>query len=316
MKNEHLIQQFNGIWPTMITPFTDTGILDTDALAHLIAWYLERQVNGLFTVCQSSEMFYLSLEERVTLAATVVKLVEGQVPVIASGHISDTLTAQVEEVQRVADTGVDAVVLVTNRFAQPTDPDTVWQQNLERFLARVPDDIALGFYECPYPYKRLLTPELLAWCAATGRFLFLKDTSCDLAQMRAKQAAVQNSYLKIFNANAATLLDSLRAGLAGYSGVMANFHPQVYAWLWHNWTTLPDKAQEVQDFLGAASLIERQVYPVNAKYFLQLEGIPISLHTRCRDANTLTDSCKFEVAQFRAITRRYMHGSQFINLKL
>jgi 4-hydroxy-tetrahydrodipicolinate synthase len=286
----------------MITPFTGANTLDFAALEYLVAWYLERGVTGLFAVCQSSEMFYLSLDERVSLARAVVKLAEGRVPVIASGHVSDTLAEQADEVQHIAATGVDAVVLVTNRFAPQTDSDAVWQQNIERFLSLIPDDIALGFYECPYPFKRLLSPELLTWCAQTGRFLFLKDTSCDLDQMRAKQTAVDGSALKIFNANAATLLDSLKLGLAGYSGVMANFHPELYAWLWQNWSAMPDEAQQLQNFLGAASLIERQVYPVNAKYYLQLEGLPISLHTRARDPRELTASARLEVEQFHALS--------------
>ena len=303
----------DGIWPTMITPFTDADTVDEAALEALVAWYLDRQVNGLFAVCQSSEMFYLSLEERVQLAATVVKLVKGQVPVIASGHISTDPAAQVEEVSRIAATGVDAVVLVTNRFAAPEESDAVWQRNLEWFLAHLPADIPLGFYECPYPYKRLLTPTLLAWCAATGRFLFLKDTSCDLTQMEAKQAAVRHSTLKIFNANAATLLASLQLGLAGYSGVMANFHPELYAWLWQNWRTAPAVAQRLQDFLGSASLIERQVYPVNAKYYLQLEGLPLTLQTRSRASQDLTSSAQLEVVQWRAVAQRYWNAERSHN---
>ena len=293
----------NGVWPTMITPFTDADALDFGALERLVAWYLERGVDGLFAVCQSSEMFYLSLDERIDLARAVVKLADGRVPVIASGHVSDSLAAQADEVQRIAATGVDAVVLVTNRFAAPGDADAVWRENLERFMALIPADIALGFYECPYPYKRLLSPDLLAWCAQTGRFLFLKDTSCDLDQMRAKQAAVAGSALKLFNANAATLLDSLKLGLAGYSGVMANFHPELYVWLWRNWAAQPGAAQQMQNFLGAASLVERQVYPVNAKYHLQLEGLPLGLHTRVRDAHDLTASARLEIEQLRALSR-------------
>ncbi len=58
----------------------------------------------------------------------------------------------------------------------------------KQFLGMIPDSIPLGFYECPHPYKRVLDPETMAWCASTGRFIFLKDTCCDLAQIRAKLA--------------------------------------------------------------------------------------------------------------------------------
>ena len=96
----------------MLTPFKDNKI-DYASLERLIGWYEENGADGLFAVCQSSEMFWLSLRERTELAAFVKK--HSSVPVIASGHISDDLDDQVAELNRIADTGVDAVILLTNR---------------------------------------------------------------------------------------------------------------------------------------------------------------------------------------------------------
>ena len=41
--------------------------------------------------CQSSEIFFLSLEERIEVAKFVVERAAGRVPVVASGHISDSI---------------------------------------------------------------------------------------------------------------------------------------------------------------------------------------------------------------------------------
>lgn len=293
----------DGVWPTMVTPFTADDQIDDTALEAMVEWYLARDVSGLFAVCQSSEMFHLSLAERVSLARRVVELVGGRAEVIASGHISDNLDAQIDEVLRIAETGVDAVVLVTNRFARQGESDDVWKRNLERLLAAVPADVQLGFYECPHPYRRLLHPELLAWCSATERFVFLKDTCCDLAQIEAKLAV--GGSIKLFNANAATLLGSLQAGAAGYSGVMANFHPQLYAWLCRHWATDRDASRRLQAFLGVASAIEARAYPICAKYYLQLEGLPLSLHARTRPVTDLIDGYRRETAQLRQLTTAY-----------
>ena len=54
----------NGVWPVMLTPFTDDNRVDYDSLEKLINWYIENGVAGLFADCQSSEMFFLSLEVR------------------------------------------------------------------------------------------------------------------------------------------------------------------------------------------------------------------------------------------------------------
>jgi 4-hydroxy-tetrahydrodipicolinate synthase len=292
----------DGVWPTMITPFTDANTLDLSALESLVAWYLDRGVDGLFAVCQSSEMFYLSLEERVRLARAVVEFAAGRVGVVASGQISEALEAQVEEVSRIAETGVDAVVLVTNRFAQADEDDAAWIGNVERFLDHIPQEIALGWYECPYPYKRLFSPATLRWCIDSGRFIFLKDTCCDLDTIAARQAMMQGTSFKLYNANAATLLASLQLGVAGYSSVMANFHPELYAWLCRNWRRAPEQAQELQAFLGVASLMGGQVYPVNAKYYLQLEGVPIALECRTRRADELRSDHKLQVEQLRTLS--------------
>ncbi|MCQ6561506.1 dihydrodipicolinate synthase family protein [Paenibacillus mendelii] len=292
-----------GVWPTMVTPFTEAGTIDYDALERAVEWYIEKGVDGLFAVCQSSEMFHLSLEERVELAAFVKRKAAGRVPVIASGHIADTFEDQVIELQALADTGVDALVLITNRLAAENESDDRWTSRLEKLLLELPADLPLGFYECPYPYKRLITPELLRWCANTGRFHFLKDTSCDIASIQAKLQAVKGTSLSIYNANSATLLETLKLGVQGYSGVMANFHPELYGWLTKNWQQLPEQAEALEDLLSIMSLIEKQLYPVNAKYHLMLEGVFNTMYGRSKDHRAFTATNQLEVEQLRRISQ-------------
>lgn len=287
----------NGVYPVMLTPFTADDKVDFASLGRIIDWYIANGAAGLFAVCQSSEMFFLSLEERVAIAGFVTEYTAGRVPVLASGHISDTIDSQAGELNAIAQTGADAVILLTNRLAKEDESDRVWLDNLQKLLARLPADVPLGFYECPYPYKRVISPELLAWCADTGRFYFIKDTSCCIDNIAAKLAAIKGSTLKLFNANTSTLLESLSLGAGGFSGVMANFHADLYVWLINNFAKEPEKARKVADFLTVASLIERQVYPVNAKYYQQSLGNFSSVHTRVKDAELLDHTAMLEIDQ-------------------
>ncbi|MEF2246034.1 dihydrodipicolinate synthase family protein [Paenibacillus sp. IITD108] len=299
----------NGVWPTMITPFTENNEIDYASLGKLIDWYIERGVDGLFAVCQSSEMFKLSLEERVALAAFTVERSAGRVPVIASGHISDAMEDQIYELQAISKTGIAALVLITNRLASEDESDEVLKNRLEELLQHLPKELPLGFYECPAPYKRLMTPELLRWCADTGRFQFLKDTSCDVEEIRAKVEAVSGTGLKLYNANSATLLETLKLGAAGYSGVMANFHPELYVWLVKNFQQFPAEAQLLSDQLSLASFIERQVYPVNAKYHMMLEQVSSNYLSRTRDASQFHATNRLEVEQLHRLAKHWR--SQF-----
>ena len=292
----------DGIWPVMLTPFTDEGEVDYTALEKLVDWYINNGVNGLFAVCQSSEMFYLTLEERLKVAKCVVKAAAGRVPVVASGHVSDSMDEQVAEINAMAKTGVEAVVLITNRLAKEEEGNEIWRANCEKLLNGLETDIPLGFYECPYPYKRLLSVENIKWCSQTGRFYFLKDTCCDLEQIKEKLKAIKGTNLKLYNANTTTLLESLRAGAKGYSGVMANFHPRLYGWLCEH--IEDERADELSAFLSMASLIERQYYPVNAKYHLNaLEKLPMKTVCRVKDADGMTDTFKMEVKMLDELAR-------------
>ncbi|MDF2615556.1 MAG: Dihydrodipicolinate synthetase family [Sedimentibacter sp.] len=292
-----------GVWPVMLTPFKDSGEVDEKGLEALVNWYIDSGVKGLFAACQSSEIFKLSLEEKVKISEITVRISDGRVPVIASGHTADSLEEQAREIAAIAKTGVEAVVLITNRLAKEHESDDVWIDNFHKLMNMTDPEIKLGFYECPFPYKRLMTRKLIEESIKTGRFHFLKDTCCDAEQIREKLKILKGTDLKLYNANATLLLESLRDGATGYSGVMASFHPELYVWLCENY--MKTEADEVQDVLTMCSIIERQLYPVNAKYHLkEIEKLPIEINSRVQDKNLLTETFKKEVQMMNNLCSR------------
>lgn len=280
-----------GTYPTMITPYHDDNTVDYEAVKNITNWYIDNGCTGIFAVCQSSEMIYLSLEEKVKIAKTVVETVKASgknVSVVASGHNSDDMNAQIEEMTAIANTGVDAIVWVSNRLDLHNDGDDVWIKNAEYLLSKLPEDIAIGIYECPYPYKRLLTPKILDWCISTGRFAFIKDTCCDPDMLEARLEQLKGTSIKLFNANSQTFLYTLRHGAAGFSGIMGNFHPDLYAWVCDNYEKEPEKAERVQGFLTLTAFLEALAYPQTAKYHMNKAGVPMSLWSRSCDQKKFT----------------------------
>lgn len=286
----------DGVYPTMVTPFTDDNKIDYNGVLGILDYYSKNGVDGIFAICQSSEIFFLSFEERLELLKFIMKNKPEGMSVVASGHTADDLDTQIYEANAFINEGIDAYVFIANRFAKQDEDDSVFLRNYEKMVSSIPE-IGLGVYECPYPYKRLMTPETLRQCALDGRLKFLKDTCCRIKDIEAKLKAVEGLGLKIYNANSATLLESLRAGCAGFSGVMGNFHPELYSWLCKNYKTEPEKAEQVQAFLAFASLAECQMYPVNAKYHLGLCGVDVGYNCRVKDASLFSESNKKEIDQ-------------------
>jgi 4-hydroxy-tetrahydrodipicolinate synthase len=276
-------KKIDGIIAVMLTPFDGDGKIDYESLLRLIEWYINHRVDVLFAVCQSSEMFYLSLAERVALSRFVVERAAGRLPVISSGHVGQTREEQLDELAAIATTEPDALVLVTNRLDPENHGEKILRENLDWLLARLPADLPLGLYECPAPYRRLLSDDELAYCARTGRFVAFKDVCCDIKRIKRRIQIAEGSPLSIINAISTIALEAMKVGSRGYSGVFTNFHPDLYAWMYRSWRSHPALAEELAAFLTVAAASELMGYPAVAKLYLQKIGIVSTIKSRAID---------------------------------
>lgn len=272
--------KIQGIIPVMLTPFDEYGNIDWDSQKRLIEWYLKQGCQSLFAVCQSSEMLQLDLSEREQLARFTVEVVDGRVPVIASGHVGETLAEQITELTQMASTGIDCVVFVTNRL----DPDHLGSEqlfkNVETLIKELPANMRFGLYECPVPFRRLLSDEEIIYFAEDPRFVVLKDVSCDLDTVRRRVELTKSANLVISNANAAIAFEAMKSGSSGFCGVFNNFHPDLYRWLQDEGEIHTELAIELSRFLVLSAVTEGMGYPKLAKIFHQRLGTIRSSYSR------------------------------------
>ena len=300
-----------GIVPVMITPYLESGEIDYAGLERLIEWYIAHGSDALFAVCQSSEMQFLTIKERSELGKFVVKQAAGRVPVVVSGHISDDPYSQLEELTVAAETGADGVVLVTNHLDPKNRGSETFRGNLQWLLDRLPKDMPLGLYECPAPYRRLISDDELRFCIDSGRFVLLKDVSCDLDTVKRRVAMTAGSPFAILNANAAIAYDAMKAGSRGFNGVFTNFHPDLYKWLYTSGTKHPELADEVATFLVLAALSEAFGYPVLAKLYHQRIGTFASIKSR-----TITFDVRERFWALDAILDKLVTGTEAMRAKI
>ncbi|MBN2853714.1 MAG: dihydrodipicolinate synthase family protein [Clostridia bacterium] len=271
----------DGVYPVMLTPFNEDGTIDYDSLIRLTKWYEREGANGLFAICQSSEIFTLTIDEKIAITKTILE--NTSLPVVASGNTQNTLESQIAEMRKVADTGVESVVLLTNMFANEEESDDILITNLSKFIDSFDRDVPLGLYECPYPYKRLLSKKVIEYILSTGRFIFLKDTSCDINMINERLSLIKGSNFKLYNAHAFTLIDSLKNGASGYSGIHANFSTKLMSDIYcqHN---MEEAIKEALDLMAETDdFASNNLYPVCAKELMVLRGIFNSRYTRVKD---------------------------------
>ncbi|MBO4406426.1 MAG: dihydrodipicolinate synthase family protein, partial [Clostridia bacterium] len=205
----------------------------------------------------------------------------------------------------VAAGGTDALILITNRLDPKNEGDDVFLKNAERLIERLPPDLPLGLYECPWPYKRLVTPRILSWCVQTGRFRYMKDTCCDARLIGERVGLLAGSGFRLLNANCQTLLETMRMGADGYCGIMANFHPRLYVWLRDHWLSDPERASDVGAAIGTLGFTEGGLpYPLTAKYHMTLSGIPTENLARNRRPEEMTAYARAAVENMKRMTDR------------
>lgn len=266
----------------MLTPFDENGEIDFTALAKLTHYYIEAGATGLFANCLSSEMFELGKEERIAVTSFVVEEVAGAIPVFSTGTFCGPLKEQADFCKRIYDTGITAVVAITSILANENDADkTLLSQVAELFS--LTGNIRFGFYECPVPYKRVLSPLLLKQIVDTNRIVYYKDTSLDLeAVMQKVMLTKAHGSFELYDAFMVNAVASMESGCAGLSCIQGNYFPEMISWITSNFSNQEYSLQvkQVQQFLTDTMDVIHNVYPISAKYFLQSRNFPIGLNTR------------------------------------
>ncbi|MBD3420972.1 MAG: dihydrodipicolinate synthase family protein [Chitinivibrionales bacterium] len=290
----------------MITPLKDDTSLDFAGLHELVEWYLAAGVTGLFAVCQSSEMFHLSVQERIDLARAVVDFADGRVPVVASGLYGDAPDELADLACALRETDVHSVVALVNQFAAPDETDDVLRDNFMKFV-EMTGDIHLGLYECPQPSHRIMPPQVLGELARTGRFTYFKSTSKDVQIITDQLHAARGTPLQLFNAHAASLLAGLQMGAHGCSALAANLFPELLGWLCTQFNNHPETAEKVQRFVTIVDYLVRYNYPANAKLYLRMRGKNIGTTSRI-------DDFSFEQEDIAALDALYLEVAELCKI--
>ena len=140
----------------------------------------------------------------------------------------------------------------------------------------------MGTYECPAPYKRILSADVFKTLLSTGRLKYHKDTSIDLDKIKEKLQIANVPGFDFFDAHTPNAMHSLQMGARGMSSISGNFYPEVLVWMCNN-ANDPNKQEDVkwlQSELTRVDPLIHQAYPMSAKYFLQLRGLPVRTISR------------------------------------
>ncbi|MGW2652975.1 dihydrodipicolinate synthase family protein [Streptomyces sp. NPDC001478] len=247
-----LTAPLRGVVPPVCTPLDPRGEVDTASLARLVDHLVSGGVHGLFALGSTSEVAYLTDEQRGTALETVVNAADGRVPVLA-GVIDTTTPRVVEHARTAAALGADALV-ATAPFYTRTHAREV-AGHFRRLRAEV--DLPLFAYDIPVAVHSKLSAALVRELAEDGTLAGLKDSSGDEGGLRRLVVALGGREgradgpapdFSVLTGSELTVDAALLAGADGVVPGLGNVDPAGYVRLYEaarggDWT-LAAKEQE------------------------------------------------------------------------
>ncbi len=260
-----LSENIEGIYSLMLTPFNEDKTIDWNTYEEYCDFQASQGVEHLFCVCGSSEMKDLALEERIKLATLTAKH-KGDTTIVATANMEASWFAQVEEVKRMSQTGVDGIVFVTKGFGNDSE-------RLVSYIGELMTHTSLPvfMYEFPGLQPHLIDGKTYGKLAALG-VKGIKDTTCTVEGITDKIANKGESC--IIQANMPYLFESYKAGARGVMATPTSCGGAFFQ-RFHEAFISGDMALAEQRY-NEIILLDNAIdsgFNNSAKYLVQLQGV-------------------------------------------
>ncbi|WP_029137748.1 dihydrodipicolinate synthase family protein [Nakamurella lactea] len=159
--------------PPVCTPFNEDLTVDVESLRRLVDHLIAGGVSGLFALGSSSEVVFLTRDQRRVVLQTVVDQAAGRVPILA-GVIDTTTPRVLEHVADARAIGADGYVL-TAPFYTRTHPNEIEQHF--RLVKESVGDRPLFAYDLPISVQVKLATGFVLDLAEQGVLAGVKDSS-------------------------------------------------------------------------------------------------------------------------------------------
>jgi N-acetylneuraminate lyase len=210
------MRKLKGIFPALITPFTNEGKINEKAITDIINANIEKGVDGFYVCGSTGESFLLSLEERKQVLQIAAEKIQGRCALIAHVGCIGTEHA-IELAKHAAQVGVDAISSIPPFYYKFTF------EEIKNYYLDIVNSVNLPMivYNFPALSGVSFTADHVKEFAKDERIIGIKHTSMDLYQLERMKEASDRMIL--FNGHDEVFLAGLSMGADGAIGSTYNF---------------------------------------------------------------------------------------------
>lgn len=244
----------------LVTPMTEDGRVDIDALDRLIEWHIAEGTDAIVAVGTTGESPTLEAEEQALVIGRCVRTAAGRVPVIAGA--SSNSTAHAEALARRAEAaGAAAVLVVVPYYNKPV------QEGLYRHYLAVAEAVSLPviLYNVPSRTVADLLPETVERLSRVPNIVGIKEATGKLERATEIRRLCGEAFLLI-SGDDATARDFILQGGQGVISVTANVAPR----LMHELCVAARNGDRAK-----AAAVDAQLAALHQALFVESNPIPV-----------------------------------------
>jgi 4-hydroxy-tetrahydrodipicolinate synthase len=248
-----------GSMVALVTPMTEAGALDYEALARLVEFHIDNGTDAIVAVGTTGESATVDHRENSEVIRRVVEFAARRIPVIAGTGANSTREA-LELTEAAARDGADACLLVVPYYNKPP------QEGLYRHFRTIAEtiDIPQILYNVPGRTGCDMLPETVERLAEVPNIIGIKEAS---TLERTRELIRRcGDRIAILSGEDPIAMESILAGCKGVISVTANVAPRAM----HEMCI----AAQADD-RATAERIDATLQPLHKALFLESNPIPV-----------------------------------------
>lgn len=250
----------SGSLVAIVTPMTDDGALDLEALRRLIDWHVAEGTDGIVIVGTTGESPTVTFDEHCLLIRVAVEQAAGRIPVIAGTGANSTAEA-IELTECAHAAGAQAGLSVVPYYNRPT------QEGMYRHYRAIAEavDLPLMLYNVPGRTVADLANDTTLRLAEVPGIVGVKDATGNMERAADLLRRAPRDFL-VLSGDDASALPFMLLGGHGVISVTANVAPR----LMHEMCAAAHAGN-----LARARELNNALLPLHSKLFVEANPIPV-----------------------------------------
>jgi len=253
--------QLRGCGTALVTPFSQDGAVDENALRNLVAWQVESGIDFLIPCGTTGETPTLTHDEWLRVIDVTIEVVAGRVPIVAGATSNSTQEAVAKAKEVAARPGVNAILTASPYYNKPT------QEGQYRHFRAIAEgvDKPVILYNVPGRTSANIEPATLARLSEVANIAGVKEASGNMTQIAEVLNSVPESFL-VFSGDDAITLPVIALGGVGIISVASNEIPREMAEMTRS---------ALNNDWNAARTIHRKYFPLMQANFIESNPLPV-----------------------------------------